>query len=130
VGGKVTLVFIIAGLVLAAVGFELGTAWPYHLGQLLGWIGIVISAVAAIRQYFEQRPFTYYFSEQSWKPSGDDQMVLEIPKSKHRKGRTPSGTTVYLPTDSGGYEEIECGVDVTSSGTVRIWIGPRTFPGG
>jgi hypothetical protein len=121
-GPLVTLAFVLAGLCVAAVGFELGGAWPYHAGQLLGWTGIVISAVAAIRQYREQRPFVYDFSEQEWKPAGDE-MVLEIPKNQHRKGRTPGGITVYLPTDSGGYEEIMCGLDVTSSGTVRIWIG-------
>jgi hypothetical protein len=100
----VTLAFIIAGLVLAAVGFEIGVAWPVHAGQLLGWLGIGISAVAAIRQYREQRSFEYDFSESTWKPTGNeyDEYVLEIPRSEHHKGRTPASTTVYMPTDSGG----------------------------
>jgi hypothetical protein len=127
VGSFVTLVFILAGLVLAAVGFEIGATWPWHAGQLLGWLGIGISAVAAIRQYFDQQPFVYDFSETSWKPLGDE-FVLEIPKSEHNKGRTPAGTTAYVPTNSGGYEVIKYGVDVTSSGTVRI-TGGKPLPG-
>jgi hypothetical protein len=123
-----TLILILAGLIIAALGFEIGTAWPWHAGQLLGWTGIVISALAAIRQYFEQRSFTYDFSEQSWKPSGDE-LVLEIPKTEHRKGRTPADPTVYQANDSGGYVPVECGVDVTSSGSVRIWIRGKPFSG-
>jgi hypothetical protein len=133
VGNLITLILAIAGLVLVTLGFALGDPWPVCVKQLLGWagigwVGIVISVVAIIRQYRETRSFTYDFSESTWKPSGD-QYVLEIPRSEHNKGRTPASTTVYEPTDSGGYQEIECGVDVTSSGTVRVWIGHRTFSG-
>ena len=127
-GPLVTLGFVLIGLIIAAVGFEIGTAWPWHAGQLLGWTGIVISALAAIRQYFEQRSFTYDFSEQSWKPFADG-YVLEIPKSEHRKGKTPASTTVYYPTDSGGYKPVGCGEDITSSGTVRITIAANLFLG-
>jgi hypothetical protein len=118
----VTLAFIIAGLVLAAVGFEIGGAWPYHAGQLLGWLGIGISAVAAIRQAREQRSFEYDFSESDWKPLEGNQFVLEIPKSEHKKGRTPASTTVYQPTDSGGYQKVTGGVYATPSGTVCITV--------
>jgi hypothetical protein len=122
----VTLAFVLAGLCLAALGFELGGAWPYYAGQLLGWTGIVISAVAAIRQYREQRPFIHDFSEQEWNPSPDG-FVLEIPKSEHDKGNTPAVIATYYPTDSGGHGRIEYGEEVTSSGTVRITGGkPRS----
>ena len=132
-GDLVTLAFAIAGLILATLGFALGDPWPDCVKQLLGWsgigwVGIIISVVAIIRQYRETRSFTYDFSESTWKPSGDE-YVLEIPRSEHNKGRTPASTTVYMPTDSGGYEEVMCGVDVTPSGTVRVWIGPKTISG-
>jgi hypothetical protein len=122
-----TLVFALAGLGLAAVGFELGTSWPYHAGQLLGWTGFVISVLAAIRQYREQLPFTYDFSETAWKPSGDE-FVLGIPDSEHKKGRTPAGIIVYWPTDSGVHQEVMCGRDVTSSGPVVITVSKTSGP--
>ena len=135
-GNLITLILAIAGLVLVTLGFALGDPWPEGVKHLLGWAGIgwagiVISVVAIIRQYRETRSFTYDFSESTWKPSGneDHEYFLEIPRSEHNKGRTPASTTVYMPTDSGGYQEVECGVDVTPSGTVRVWIGPKTFSG-
>jgi hypothetical protein len=132
VGNFFTLILAIAGLILVALGFALGDPWPDGVKQLLGWpgigwVGIIISVVAIFRQYRETRSYTYDFSEATWKRSGDEH-VLEIPRSEHNKGKTPASTTVYLPTDSGGYEEIECGVDVTPSGTVRVWV-TRTFSG-
>ena len=120
--------FIVAGLILAAVGFEIGDAWPYHAGSLLGWMGIVVSAVAAIRQYREQRPFEYDFYEQSWKAL-DDEFVLEIPKSLHGKGKTPAEPTVLMAREAGEYEPVYCGVSVTASGTVRIFISSKPFHG-
>ncbi len=125
-GSRVTLIFTIAGVILATLGFALGDPWPDCVKQLLGWseigwVGICITVVSSIRQYRETRSFTYDFSESTWKPASGDQYVLEIPRSEHNKGKTPASTTVYMPTDSGGYEEIMCGVDVTLSGTVRIW---------
>ena len=132
-GNFFTLILAIAGLILVTLGFALGDAWPVCVKQLIGWAGIgwagiVISVVAIIRQYRETRSFTYDFSESTWKPAGDG-YVLEIPRSEHNKGRTPASTTVYQPTDSGGYEEVGCGVDVTPSGTVRVWIDPEPFSG-
>jgi hypothetical protein len=133
VGSRVTLIFTIAGVILATLGFALGDPWPDCVKQLLGWsgigwVGICITVVSSIRQYRETRSFTYDFSESTWKPAGDG-YVLEIPRSEHNKGRTPASTTVYQPTDSGGYQEVGCGVDVTPSGTVRIGIDPQPFSG-
>ncbi len=119
---------IISGAVLAVVGFEFGDKWPYHLGLIVGVGGTNLTIFAAIRQFREARPFTCYVSESSWKPLAD-QFVLEIPESEHRKGRTPADPTVYFPTASGGYEVVECGVEVTASGTVRITIGGKPFSG-
>jgi hypothetical protein len=124
VGNLITLILAIAGLILVTLGFALGDPWPVCAKQLvgwagIGWAGIFISVVAIVRQYRETRSFTYDFSESTWNPSGDE-YVLEIPKSKHKKGRTPASITVYQPTESGGYQEVMCGVHATPSGTVRI----------
>ena len=113
-GSLVTLIFAIAGLILLTLGFALGDPWPVCMRQLLGWSGIgwaglVISVVATIRQYRETRSFTYDFTASDWKPLGGDQFVLQIPKSEHKKGNTPASTTVYWPTDSGGYQEVKGG---------------------
>jgi len=37
------LVLGILVIVLAAVRFELGDAWPYHSGQILSGVGIVLT---------------------------------------------------------------------------------------
>jgi hypothetical protein len=133
VGNLVTLIFAIAGLILVTLGFALDDPLPDCMKQLLGWsglgwTGIVISVVAIIRQYHETRSYTYDFSEAAWKPSGDE-YVLEIPRSEHKKGRTPASTTVYVATDSGEYEPVFCGETVTASGTVRIMISTQPFSG-
>jgi hypothetical protein len=127
-GPLATLIFALAGLGLAAVGFELGAAWPCHAGQLLGWMGIGISAVAVIRQYRETRSFTYDFAESHWTPTADG-VVLEIPRSEHKKGRTPASTTVYWLTDSGAYEEATHGVGVTPTGTALRITGTKPASG-
>jgi len=134
VSSRVTLIFTITGIVFVTLGFALGSPWPVHVEQLLGWSGIgwagvFISVVSAIRQYRETRSFTYDFTESDWKTLGGDEYVLEIPKSELKKGSTPASTTVYWPTDSGGYQEVMCGGDVTSSGTVRIEIAVKPFSG-
>jgi hypothetical protein len=127
VGSRVTLIFTIAGVILATLGFALGDPWPDCVKQLLGWsgigwVGICITVVSSIRQYRETRSFTCDFSESTWKPASGDQYILEIPRSEHNKGKTPASTTVYMPTDSGGYEKVDGDVDVTESGTVRVWV--------
>ena len=72
-------------------------------------MGIGISVVSSIRQYRETRSFTYDFAELDWKPLGGDQSVVETSKSDHKKDSSPASTTVYRPTDSGGYQEVTCG---------------------
>ena len=118
-----TLILILIGLVLAAIGFELGGAWPYHMGLLLGLGGTSISAVAAIRQYRETHPFVYVFSESDWeeRPSrtvSGPEFVLEVPESEHAKGRH-TVTNVFQATET-GFAEVGCGQDVTSSGSILI----------
>ena len=128
-GYLVTAIFAIAGVILVALGFALGDPFPDDVQQLLGWSGlgwggIVLSGVAIFQQARQARPYTYDFTESVWTPT-DDGVVLEIPKSKHKKGRTPASTTVYQPTDPGGYQEVMCGVHTTPSGTVRITASKR-----
>jgi hypothetical protein len=137
-----TLILNLFGLLLAAVGFELGSVWPCHLGLLLGIVGIGISAFAAIRQYRESRPFVYEFSESSWEPSPSwkppppgapslnwdpkpswdlswsEEFVLNVPEKKHARGRN-TVTNVYRSTQA-GFEEVKCGQSVTSSGNILI----------
>ena len=118
-----TLILILIGLVLAAVGFELGSSWPSQLGLILGLVATGVSAVAAIMQYRESRPFVYKFSESDWeeRPSqtvSGPEFVLEVPESDHTKGKH-TVTNVFLATES-GFAEVGCGQDVTSSGNVLI----------
>jgi hypothetical protein len=40
-----------------------------------------------------------------------------IPRSEHNKGRTPASTTVYMPTESGGYEELGGVLEIVELGT-------------
>lgn len=102
-----TLSLVWLGLVLAAVGFELGSAWPYHSGAVLGWAGIVLSAVAAYLQYRDATPFEYPFTEASWEPLGPEEVCLEIAPSEHGKGRGAS-VRVY----NGAGEEVHPDITV------------------
>jgi hypothetical protein len=123
-----TLVLILTGLILAAVGFELGSPWPYQMGLILGLGATGVSAVAAIRQYRESLPFVYEFSESNWKerPSqtvSGPQFVLEVPESEHAKGKH-TVTDVFKDTEF-GFDEVMCGQGVTSSGSVFITASSR-----
>ncbi len=134
--GAVTLILILAGLVLAVVGFELGGDWPYQAGRILGVGGTGVSAVAAIRQYRESRPFVYKFSESDWealppKPPPEDlqgpEFRLEVPQSKHKKGTNPV-TEVFMTTEN-GFEPVGCGEEVTSAGDVLVFVTHQGISG-
>jgi hypothetical protein len=116
------LVLGVLGIALAVVGFEFGDSWPYHLGQVLGCVGAIGSLWAAVLQYREAAPFEYPISESSWKPHGPDELRLEIARSEHGKGRSPSVVVYGRDEATGGYQEVFCGIEVEPSGTVRILI--------
>ncbi len=119
------LVLGVLGVLLAAVGFEIGDAWPYHLGQILGGVGTVGSLWALVLQYREGSPFEYPFTEASWKLRGPDQICVQIAGSEHGKGRNPSATIYEKDESTGRYEEVGCGVEVEPSGTVSILAARR-----
>ena len=131
---KLTLALVLLGLVLATVGFEFGSPWPYCLGPLLGWTAIVGSAVVAYLQYRETRPFVHPFTEASWKcrvvyPEEGAEGVsigssLEIPASQHGKGR---GASVEIYQAEGVKVETDVAVD-PESGTVYLGA-TTTFSG-
>ena len=123
---KLTLALVLLGLVLAAVGFELGGAWPYCLGARLGWAGVVLSAVGAYLQYRETGSFVHQFTEASWEPrigypeDGAEGIPmgfsLKIPASHHGKGR---GASVEVYQAEG--LKVETDVEVnTESGVMYL----------
>jgi len=116
------LIVGVLGVVLAAGGFEFGDSWPYHLGQITGWLGTAGTLWALWLQHREVRPFEYHFTESSWKPHGSDEFRLEIARSKHGKGRSPSVVVYGRDEATGGYQEVFCGIEVEPSGTVRILV--------
>ena len=113
----VTLILIILGLLLSVLGFEYGDSWPCSFGPLTGWLGTLISALSAVRQYRESTPHQFIFTEATWRPVGSD-FQLEVPTKRHSKG-TAATTVIYRATPS-GFEEIICGLSVTSSGNVLV----------
>jgi hypothetical protein len=115
-----TLVLGVLGIALAVVGFEFGDPWPYHSGQILGCVGAIGSLWATVLQYREAAPFEYPFTESSWKPHGPDEVCLEIARSEHGKGRSPSVVVYGKDEATGGYQEVFCGIEVEHSGTVYI----------
>jgi hypothetical protein len=121
-----TLVLGVLGIALAVVGFEFGDPWPYHLGQILGCGGTIGSLWALVLQYREAAPFEYPFTESSWEPYSPEEVCLEIARSEHGKGRSPS-VTVYGEDDAtGGYEEVIPDVRIEPSGTVYIVAAKHT----
>jgi hypothetical protein len=126
-----TLTLILIGLVLAVVGFEFGSSWPYQMGLILGLGATGVSAVAAFRQYRESLPFVYEFSEADWqeRPSqtiSGSEFFLEVPESEHAKGKN-TVTHVFGVTES-GFGVVTCGQDVTKAGNVLI-IASKRFSG-
>jgi hypothetical protein len=120
--GVYALVLGVFGIALAVVGFEFGDPWPYHLGQILGCVGTIGSLCALWLQYREGAPFEYPFTESSWKPHGPDQFCLEIARSEHGKGRSPTVTVYGEDEATGGYAEVMCGLRVDPSGTVSLFV--------
>ena len=53
----IALVIIIVGTLVAAAAFGNGANLPCHLGPVLGWIGTVMTLVAATMQYKSSLPF-------------------------------------------------------------------------
>jgi hypothetical protein len=113
----IPLAITITGILLAAIGFELGGSWPYKSGTLLGCVATILSIIGAWLQYQESKPYEHHFSENSWEPI-EDGYAIHISVRRHRKGRATT-TTVFQKTGT-GYEEVICGIKSTSAGGVVV----------
>jgi hypothetical protein len=97
------------------------------LSAISSVVGLVLGIVALVqagifwRRERRSRPFEYHFSEASWTKRGDSEFTLEIPKSEHGKGDSPT-TNVYMPTADGGYSEVITGLETRPSGAVLISV--------
>jgi hypothetical protein len=127
---ELTLVIGCLGTALIVVGFEFGDAWPYNSGLIVGCLGAAGTLLALWRQYLEDRPFEYQFTEAAWKPRGPDhQLCIQITGADHGKGRSPSVSIYAKDEATGRYEESQHGVEVeASSGTLSI-TASRGFSG-
>ena len=112
-----SLAVTILGILLAAIGFELGDSWPYHAGTMLGYVGTAMSMLGAFMQYQESKPHEHPFSESSWQPTGDG-FAVHIPSLHHRC--RAAATVTVLQRSGTGYEEVMCGVKSTASGGVVV----------
>lgn len=117
------LIAIIAGSLLAVMGFEYGDAWPRSLGPVLGWIGTSMTLVAGWWQYRASAPFELHFDEQAWSPSREGGFEIVVPPKQHR--RRKALTLSVFRRNERGFETVGCGEHVSRDSTVTVCANIR-----
>ena len=88
-------------------------------GRLLGWLGVVITAVAAFLQYRASKPFELTFVATSWQTMPEaKEYFLIIPADRHRKGT--AATAIVFESNPSGYAEVVCDVHTLEGGAVKV----------
>jgi hypothetical protein len=80
---------------------------------------VIITIFVLVSQYLKARAYYYDFTHSNWVGREDGTYALVVPQSFHAKGKTPNVTT-YEKGANNRYEQVECGIEMTSAGNVIL----------
>lgn len=123
----------VAAFVFAGVTAINGESVASAISAVLGFVSVFIGywSLRATQKRLRESttPFEYRFAESLWVErksdvEGSSEFAIELGPSEHGKGRNPTAT-VYEAMESGGYEEVGCGLRVEDFGKVVITASER-----
>lgn len=104
---KLNLGIVLTGVLISAPG--LAELAPFTWSELLGWLGVCISIVGAVRQYRESRPFEREYATDEW-ILVNGRAEIAVSKRTHGKGEAATGE-IYARSGSGGFHACMAGVE-------------------
>jgi hypothetical protein len=94
--------------------------------SLFGYISLLLGIAGSIISIFIPNSYTFYFQAESWNPSTDNEVFLEIKRFKHGMGKSPK--CEVLMQDKDGYEVVICDIKQDVNGNIKLLAG-RPFSG-
>lgn len=91
------------------------------VGSCLVYLGITISFISAIYNYYSNQAITYYLNPGSWEKQHKDEryFVFKIPTSSHGKGQAPSWA-VYKKSQN-SYQKCDVENHILPTGDIEIF---------
>lgn len=89
-------------------------------------LAALVTAAVLVSQYYNQGPTVIQFAESDWKSDTQAGFRVSFPPN-HGKGKHPL-VAAYVPSDLGGYEQVECDVRTDMEGSVTLGAA-RPFVG-